>query len=118
MACARAITTSWQVVASVTPHTTLWTPSTQTLSSMLGQKRGGQLRFAGPDIIEDSSGAGQLRAPLATSLRAEEKESGGKTGNSYSGCAQGNFCRAASLKERLLTDTQTLEYQLTDMIYW
>lgn len=38
MACARAITTSWQVVASVTPQTTLWTPSTQTLSSMLGQK--------------------------------------------------------------------------------
>lgn len=85
MACARAITTSWQVVASVTPHTTLWTPSTQTLSSMLGQKRGGQLRFAGLDIVEDSGGAGQLRAPPSPSgysLRAEEKESGGETGNS------------------------------------
>ena len=31
------MTTSWQVVASVTPQTTLWTPSTQTLSSMMGQ---------------------------------------------------------------------------------
>lgn len=38
MACAKAITTSWQVVASVTPQTTRWTPSTQTFSSMLGQK--------------------------------------------------------------------------------
>lgn len=62
MACARAITTSWQVVASVTPQTTLWTPSTQTLSSMLGQKRGGQLWFVAPDIIEGSSGAGQRKS--------------------------------------------------------
>lgn len=61
MACARAITTSWQVVASVTPQTTLWTPSTQTLSSMLGQKRWGRLWCVCPDIIEGSSGAGQLK---------------------------------------------------------
>lgn len=62
MACAKAITTSWQVVASVTPQTTLWTPSTQTLSSMLGQKRWGfWLWCVGPDIIEGSSGAGQLK---------------------------------------------------------
>ena len=61
MACARAITTSWQVVASVTPQTTLWTPSTQTLSSMLGQKRCGRLWCVGLDIIEGSSGAGQLK---------------------------------------------------------
>lgn len=37
IAWARAITTSWQVVASVTPQTTRWMPSTQTLSSILGQ---------------------------------------------------------------------------------
>ncbi|TNN28189.1 hypothetical protein EYF80_061664 [Liparis tanakae] len=30
----RAMTTSWHVVNSVTPHTMRWTPSTQTFSSM------------------------------------------------------------------------------------
>lgn len=34
MARARAMTTSWQVVCSETPHTTLWIPSTQTFSSI------------------------------------------------------------------------------------
>lgn len=58
MACAKAITTSWQVVASVTPHTTRWTPSTQTLSSMLGQKWGGWLRCVGPNIIQGWNDAG------------------------------------------------------------
>ena len=62
MAWAKAITTSWQVVASVTPQTTLWTPSTQTLSSMLGQKREGRFWCVGPDIIEGSRGAGQLKS--------------------------------------------------------
>lgn len=34
MARARAMTTSWQVVCSETPQTTLWIPSTQTFSSI------------------------------------------------------------------------------------
>lgn len=61
IACARAITTSWQVVASVTPQTTLWTPSTQTLSSMLGHVREGQMCCVGPVIPKGSGGTGQLQ---------------------------------------------------------
>lgn len=34
MARAKAMTTSWQVVCSETPQTTLWMPSTQTFSSI------------------------------------------------------------------------------------
>lgn len=34
MARAKAMTTSWQVVCSETPQTTLWIPSTQTFSSI------------------------------------------------------------------------------------
>ena len=37
IAWAKAMTTSWQVVTSVTPQTILWTPSTHTLSSMVPQ---------------------------------------------------------------------------------
>ena len=34
IARAKAMTTSWQVVCSETPQTTLWIPSTQTFSSI------------------------------------------------------------------------------------
>lgn len=75
MACARAITTSWQVVASVTPQTTLWTPSTHTLSSMLGQKQGGRVLCAGPNITEGGNGRA-AEAPLINSLWREQGETG------------------------------------------
>lgn len=75
MACARAITTSWQVVASVTPQTTLWTPSTHTLSSMLGQKQGGWVLRAGPNITEGGNGRA-AEAPLINSLWREQGETG------------------------------------------
>ena len=72
IAWAKAITTSWQVVASVTPHTTLWTPSTQTLSSILGQKRGGE--YISPNIIEGWSDVGQAETPPADSLQRKHEE--------------------------------------------
>lgn len=37
MACAKAMTTSWQDVSSDKPHTTRTTPSTHTLSSIWDQ---------------------------------------------------------------------------------
>ena len=46
MAWARAMTTSWQEVASVTPQTTLCTPSTQTFSSMSPVHDGAHGRMA------------------------------------------------------------------------
>lgn len=44
IACAKAMTTSWHVVNSVTPHTMRCTPSTQTFSSMAFMERTAFLR--------------------------------------------------------------------------
>lgn len=108
MAWARAMTTSWQVVASVTPHTTLWTPSTQTLSSMLGQvtqvrwprsgdpgqvQRGGLLRWVGPIIPGSSSCVQWCRvAPAGHHLTEEEEHRAKQEGPGQEAHLRGQHC--------------------------